>query len=117
MCSSDLEGVGSRLGTWGFWGPSLTLTFLGLLLFGFLHLAAIALMGSTWGLLVAVCVMSAGVGFAYGAMPALIMGSVPISETASANSVTRSTKLVCSSTATMSARGTPTSPASRSPKW
>ena len=40
------------------------------------------LMGSTWGLLVAVCICSMGVGFAYGAMPALIMGSVPLSVTA-----------------------------------
>lgn len=37
------EGVGSRLGTWNFWGPALSLLFIGLLLFGFLHLAAIAL--------------------------------------------------------------------------
>ena len=37
------EGVGSRLGTWNFWGPALSMTFLGLLLFGFMHLAAIAL--------------------------------------------------------------------------
>ncbi len=37
------EGVGSRLGTWDFWGPALSMFFLGLLLFGFLHLAAIAL--------------------------------------------------------------------------
>lgn len=37
------EGVGSRLGTWNFWGPALSLLFIGLLLFGFMHLAAIAL--------------------------------------------------------------------------
>jgi hypothetical protein len=37
------EGVGSRLGTWNFWGPALSLLFVGLLLFGFMHLAAIAL--------------------------------------------------------------------------
>lgn len=37
------EGVGSRLGTWDFWGASLSMTFVGLLLFGFFHLAAIAL--------------------------------------------------------------------------
>ena len=37
------EGIGSRLGTWNFWGPALSLLFIGLLLFGFLHLAAIAL--------------------------------------------------------------------------
>lgn len=37
------EGIGSRLGTWNFWGPTLSLLFIGLLLFGFLHLAAVAL--------------------------------------------------------------------------
>jgi MFS family permease len=44
------------------------------------------LMGTTWGLLVGTCVGTAGVGLAYGAMPALIMSGVPRSETASANS-------------------------------
>lgn len=42
--------------------------------------------GSLWGLLVVTIVANTGVGFAYGAMPALIMGAVPQSETASANS-------------------------------
>ncbi len=37
------EGIGSRLGTSGFWGGALSAVFIGLLLFGFLHLAAIAL--------------------------------------------------------------------------
>ena len=43
--ASDMmrEGIGSRLGTWNFWGPALSITFIGLLLFGFMHLAAIAL--------------------------------------------------------------------------
>ncbi|MFM8470235.1 MAG: hypothetical protein ACKODH_09735 [Limisphaerales bacterium] len=40
------EGVGSRLGTWDFWGPALSLFLVGLLLFGFLHLAAIALISA-----------------------------------------------------------------------
>lgn len=46
--SNDLlrEGIGSRLGSWNFWGPTLSLLFLGLLLFGFLHLGAIALISS-----------------------------------------------------------------------
>lgn len=42
--------------------------------------------GSTWSLLAVTIVCNTGVGFAYGAMPALIMGAVPQSETASANS-------------------------------
>ncbi|MEI7030873.1 MFS transporter [Streptomyces pratensis] len=42
--------------------------------------------GSPWSLLLVTLVCNAGVGFAYGAMPALIMSAVPPSETASANS-------------------------------
>lgn len=42
--------------------------------------------GSPWSLLVVTLVCNSGVGFAYGAMPALIMSAVPPSETASANS-------------------------------
>ncbi|WP_243058268.1 MFS transporter [Nocardioides sp. SR21] len=67
-------------------GPKVTLA-LGAAVISIGYLAAIVLMGSTWGLMVAVCVANSGVGFAYGAMPALIMGSVPISETGSATSV------------------------------
>ncbi len=66
-------------------GPKVTLA-VGALVVAVGYLSATLLMGSTWGLLVAVCLCSAGVGLAYGAMPALIMGSVPLSETASANS-------------------------------
>lgn len=66
-------------------GPKVTLA-LGALVVSIGYLAAIVLMGSAWGILVAVCICSAGVGLAYGAMPALIMGSVPQSETGSANS-------------------------------
>lgn len=51
------------------------------------YVVGLLLMGSTWGLLLAICVIHVGVGLGYGAMPALIMGSVPLSETASANSV------------------------------
>ncbi len=46
---------------------------------------SLALMGSAWGLMVVLMVTSSGVGLAYGAMPALIMSSVPLSETAAAN--------------------------------
>ncbi|MDF4252189.1 MFS transporter [Streptomyces sp. WMMB303] len=46
---------------------------------------SLALMGSAWGLMVVGIVINSGVGLAYGAMPALIMSSVPLSETAAAN--------------------------------
>ena len=50
------------------------------------YAASLILMGSTWGILAATVIINTGVGFAYGAMPALIMGAVPVSETAAANS-------------------------------
>lgn len=50
------------------------------------YLTCLLLLNSASGLMIAVVVTNAGVGFAYGAMPALIMGSVPTSETGSANS-------------------------------
>lgn len=46
---------------------------------------ALPLMGSAWGLMLVGIVINSGVGLAYGAMPALIMGAVPLSETAAAN--------------------------------
>ena len=51
------------------------------------YFAGLFLMGSTWGVMTAGIIISGGVGLAYGAMPALIMESVPSSEMGSANSV------------------------------
>ncbi|MFB7499865.1 MFS transporter [Streptomyces sp. NPDC056161] len=48
--------------------------------------SSIALMNSVWGLLAVSVVINSGVALAYGAMPALIMGAVPLSDTGSANS-------------------------------
>ncbi len=78
-----ISPVGARLSALR--GPKVTLT-LGALVIAAGYGVTTVLMGSTWGLLVAVCVINGGVGLAYGAMPALIMSSVPLSETASANS-------------------------------
>ncbi|WP_128380977.1 MFS transporter [Streptomyces cavernae] len=66
-------------------GPKLTL-ILGALVIAAGYGLSLVLMGSTWGLLAVALVVSSGVGLAYGAMPALIMSAVPLSETASANS-------------------------------
>ncbi|WP_433192726.1 MFS transporter [Nocardia sp. CA-107356] len=66
-------------------GPKVTL-ITGSLIIAVGYAISMALMGSPWGLLVVTLVISTGVGFAYGAMPALIMGAVPVSETAAANS-------------------------------
>lgn len=46
---------------------------------------SMVLMGSAWGIMLILVVINSGVGLAYGSMPALIMGSVPSSETAAAN--------------------------------
>ncbi|NUT54067.1 MAG: MFS transporter, partial [Saccharothrix sp.] len=45
------------------------------------------LMTEIWHLLLVSAVVGAGIGLAYGAMPALVMAAVPISETAAANSL------------------------------
>ncbi|GLW73331.1 MFS transporter [Kitasatospora phosalacinea] len=49
------------------------------------YLSALVLMGHAWGVLLFSCLISGGIAFAYAAMPALIMGAVPVSETAAAN--------------------------------
>lgn len=67
-------------------GPKMTLV-LGSIIISLGYLSGLFLMGSTWGVMVAGVISSAGVGLAYGAMPALIMGSVPRTEMGSANSV------------------------------
>ncbi|MEV0643878.1 MFS transporter [Phytomonospora sp. NPDC050363] len=66
-------------------GPKVTLA-VGSLVIAVGYASSMPLLGSTWGLLVVTLICSTGVGLAYGAMPALIMGAVPRSETASANS-------------------------------
>ncbi|OKJ63914.1 MFS transporter [Streptomyces sp. CB02261] len=66
-------------------GPKVTLS-LGALVIAAGYGSSLALMGSTGGLLVVTLICNTGVGLAYGAMPALIMGAVPQQETASANS-------------------------------
>ncbi|HEV7652793.1 MAG TPA: MFS transporter [Actinophytocola sp.] len=45
------------------------------------------MMSTVWQLVVSSSVIGAGVGLAYGAMPSLIMAAVPVTHTASANSV------------------------------
>ncbi|MEU8397156.1 MFS transporter [Nonomuraea sp. NPDC048892] len=66
-------------------GPRTSL-FAGALVIAAGYGASLGLMDWAWGLMIASCVANMGVGLAYGAMPALIMGAVPQTETASANS-------------------------------
>ncbi|WP_326696171.1 MFS transporter [Streptomyces sp. NBC_01754] len=65
-------------------GPKFTLVC-GTLVIAAGYGLSLALMGSAWGLMLVCMVINGGVGLAYGAMPALIMSSVPLSETAAAN--------------------------------
>ncbi|MBT3154417.1 MFS transporter [Streptomyces sp. CHD11] len=47
----------------------------------------VLLMAEVWHFVLASCVIGAGIGFCYGAMPTLIMGAVPASETGAANAL------------------------------
>ncbi|MBA2945474.1 MFS transporter [Streptomyces himalayensis] len=47
----------------------------------------IVLMDEVWHFVLVSCVIGAGIGFTYGAMPALIMGAVPASQSGAANSL------------------------------
>jgi MFS family permease len=67
-------------------GPKVTLT-LGAVVVAAGYGVGIGLMSAIWQLVLVSCVIGAGVGFAYGAMPALVMAAVPVSETAAANSL------------------------------
>ena len=65
-------------------GPKFTLVS-GVLVIAAGYALSLTLMSSAWGLMLVCMVINSGVGLAYGAMPALIMSSVPLSETAAAN--------------------------------
>jgi MFS family permease len=67
-------------------GPRATL-MLGALVVAFGYGTGVFLMSAVWQLVVVSALIGAGIGLAYGAMPALIMGAVPTSETAAANSL------------------------------
>ncbi|ANH92112.1 MULTISPECIES: MFS transporter [unclassified Streptomyces] len=63
------------------------------------YLLNIVLMDQVWHFVLAPCVISAGIGFTYGAMPTLIMGAVPASETGAANSLNTLMRSIGTSTA------------------
>ncbi|MFC0438855.1 MFS transporter [Kutzneria buriramensis] len=67
-------------------GPKVTL-MLGTLVVAAGYGLGVGLMSAVWQLLLVSAVIGGGIGLAYGAMPALIMGAVPVSETAAANSL------------------------------
>ncbi|MER5433161.1 MFS transporter [Streptomyces sp. NPDC002588] len=67
-------------------GPKVTL-MIGALIVAAGYGLNILLMSEVWHLVLVSCVIGAGVGFTYGAMPALIMGAVDPSQTGAANSL------------------------------
>ncbi len=77
-----LSPVGGRLTNAR--GPKFTLV-LGVVILALGYGVGLLGMGNTWGLLATSFVINSGVALAYGAMPSIIMGAVPRSETAAAN--------------------------------
>lgn len=67
-------------------GPKITL-MCGAVVVAAGYLVNLFLMTQIWELVLVSAIIGAGIGLAYGAMPALIMGAVPVSETAAANSL------------------------------
>ncbi|MGW1712612.1 MFS transporter [Streptomyces sp. NPDC002156] len=67
-------------------GPKFTL-MVGAVIVAAGYALNIVLMSEIWELILVSCIIGAGIGFAYGALPLLIMGGVPVSETAAANSL------------------------------
>lgn len=67
-------------------GPKVTL-MVGAVVVAAGYGSSILLMSAIWQLAVVSSLIGAGIGLAYGAMPALIMAAVPVSETAAANSL------------------------------
>ncbi|MFY4720707.1 MFS transporter [Streptomyces sp. LaBMicrA B280] len=65
-------------------GPKLALAC-GAVVMAVGYALALPLMGTAWGIMLSGIVINSGVALAYGSMPALIMSSVPVSETAAAN--------------------------------
>ncbi|MFJ9542360.1 MFS transporter [Streptomyces sp. NPDC101225] len=59
----------------------------------------ILLMSEVWQLVLVSCVIGSGIGFTYGAMPALIMGAVPPSQSGAANSLNTLMRSIGTSTA------------------
>lgn len=67
-------------------GPKTTL-MVGAVVVALGYSLGLLMMSTIWQLIVISCVIAAGIGLAYGAMPALVMAAVPVSETAAANSL------------------------------
>lgn len=67
-------------------GPKTSLV-VGAAVVGLGYIALLGLTHSVWEIILGACIVTAGIGFAYAAMPALIMSAVPVTETAAANAL------------------------------
>lgn len=67
-------------------GPKLTL-MIGALIVAAGYGLNIVLMSEVWHLVLVSCIIGGGIGFTYGALPALIMGAVDPTQTGAANSL------------------------------
>jgi MFS family permease len=67
-------------------GPKVSL-IVGAAIVGVGYIALLGLTNSVWEIILGSCIVTAGIGFAYAAMPALIMSAVPVTETAAANAL------------------------------
>ncbi|HET6168120.1 MAG TPA: MFS transporter [Marmoricola sp.] len=76
------SGVGARLSAAR--GPRASLSA-GIVVIGLGYVSALFLRDEPWEITLATVFIGAGIGIAYAAMPALIMGAVPVTETAAAN--------------------------------
>ncbi|MGY2876634.1 MFS family permease [Marmoricola sp. URHA0025 HA25] len=76
------SGVGARVSAAR--GPRTSLAT-GIVVIGLGYVSALFLREHPWEITLATVFIGAGIGIAYAAMPALIMGAVPITETAAAN--------------------------------
>ncbi|WP_157036170.1 MFS transporter [Streptomonospora alba] len=79
-------------------GPKTTL-MLGAVIVGCGYGLGVVLMSSLWHPVLVSAVIGTGIGLAYGAMPALVMAAVPVSETAAANSLNTLMRSIGTSTA------------------
>ncbi|MGP9501576.1 MFS transporter [Specibacter sp. AOP5-B1-6] len=79
------------------YGPKVTL-LAGAVVIGAGYVLAFFLTDAVWQVIAAAMVIGAGIGLAYAAMPALIMGAVPLKETGAANGLNSLMRAVGTST-------------------
>ncbi|MBN9734765.1 MULTISPECIES: MFS transporter [unclassified Pseudonocardia] len=96
LCMMAMSAVSARISAR--YGPRTTLMAGAVVVAAGYGLGA-AFHAAVWQLLVSSVVISAGIGLAYGAMPALVMAAVPVTQTAAANSLNNLMRAIGLSTA------------------